>query len=428
MTRYVPVLFFFLLFPGEIFASPVRVTIALDPSSELPAIPVSLRVQATNPTSQRITVTNVIALQVTPPSGETFLAQGGPRAGAVSSFPGFPNEITLGPGETRDLTIWSSLDAPFFGYDRRLWSPGEYRLQLFIAPELVTLRDAEVPRIAELELSDPVISNVAAFTIARPQGDDAAVFALIGNTAGAWYVQLADRIWREYPHSRYAPFAIAGSGDHAKEIAAYEAAIARAPDSVIAEQWRLNIAHLILNDLRTVRTENEIAPADAVMRRVEPTLKDLARSARDPRVRAGAQKLLDTEVFTREELTNMVRRERGEITDIEPSIVCAGPRGKGFVAWLTYYNPGRQVQFTPVGTHNKFTPPPFDRGQPTQFRTDFPTEWFKVVADGPQLTWHIDGNNFRVEPERAERPCPADMDEYHDEYFRGVRPWPDEEN
>ncbi len=163
------------------------------------------------------------------------------------------------------------------------------------------------------------------------------------------------------------------------------------------------------------------------MRSVEPLLKDLAQNARNPKIRSDAAELLEKKVLTREQLEYNLRRDRGEIRAIEPAIVCTAAYGKrGFIAWLSYYNPFREVQTIRVGERNKFAPPPFDRGQPTEFRLNARTEWFRVVSETPALTWHIGETNFRIEPARAPRICPADMDEHHGEYFDGSRPWPDE--
>lgn len=233
MKRHLWILFFSAFSALGVDASPIRLTVAVEPAAELPAIPVTLRVQATNPTDVPVTFGNVIALQVVPLHGEPFAATGGPRTGAVTSFPWMPNEITLAPGETRDLTIWASSDTPFFGYEKRLWRPGSYQLQIVISPELARLRDMDVRVLAdEVELSDPILSNEVTLTVLEPQGDDAKVYALIQSTEGWWDAELASMIWRDYSHTRYAPYAVPQGGN---EIAAYEAAISKAPDAVIAE-------------------------------------------------------------------------------------------------------------------------------------------------------------------------------------------------
>jgi len=409
-------------------AAGVRLTIALEPATELPAIPVTLRVQLSNLTEQPVTVINTIALRVAPAEGASFFAVAGPRAGGVTVFPNPRRQIILAAGETRDLTLWAALDSPFFGWDRRLWKPGRFRLQLLIDSELSKLSDADVTDLtAELPLTDPIVSNEVVFTVSEPTGADAVVYEWIRSAGGSWSAALARRIWTEDPSSGYAPWAVPHSDDPVARIAAYEAAIAKAPSSVISELWRLNASHLALLYVPRVTTEAQIDAVVDVMQREEAALTHLAANARDPRVRADARELLKTRIRTREEILYYLRRDRGEITSIEPHIVCVSPAGKkGFVAWLTYYNPSRKLKVIPVGELNKFTPVPFNRLQPTEFRINFPTEWFKVVAESAALTWHIDGTNFRIEPSVAPRPCPADMDEHHDEYFRGVRQWPEE--
>jgi hypothetical protein len=66
-----------------------------------------------------------------------------------------------------------------------------------------------------------------------------------------------------------------------------------------------------------------------------------------------------------------------------------------------------------IGERNKFTPPPFDRGQLSVFPAGVRHFAFSVVTDQPELTWHIDKTNVHVKIRDAPVCPPHDPD----------RPW-----
>ncbi len=428
MTGRLSFLLLALFLALQVAASPVRLTLRLDPAAELPGIPVTLHVEAENVSNAVAIVPNSVAMQVTPRNGDPFVAVAAFRgeAGAIS-FPAVSAPtIDLAPGEKRDLTIWGTLDSTLVTRDRRLYEPGEYRLQLYIDQELRNLDYLSVRTLAgHEELVDPIVSNEVVWTVSAPTGDDAAVFALIQSLGDprTWSVELAEKIWSDYPSSRYAPYAVPSNlKDRAREAALNEAAIAKAPTSLVADWHRLYLARL-RGDIRSPNDEAELQRALEKAQYVRTLLEDLAGHARDPRLLEMAKKAL-SEVPTRDGLVRAMRINRGELTDIEPEIVCTSPYADGrFVAWLSYYNPARNAKISPIGERNKFTPPPFDRGQPTEFRTSYRPGLFKVVFDSPSATWHIDATNLRIDPKKTPRVCPPDMDEFHEEYYRGSRDW-----
>lgn len=66
------------------------------------------------------------------------------------------------------------------------------------------------------------------------------------------------------------------------------------------------------------------------------------------------------------ELLSMELDCHGPAQDLQPIVNCVAPDGEGkLVAHFGYVNPQGSAITIPVGPHNKFTPPPFDRGQPT---------------------------------------------------------------
>lgn len=294
--------------------------------SELPGIPVTLHVQAENPSQEIAIVPNAVAMQVTPRNGEPFVAKAAFRGEAgVTRFPQVRDpEIKLAPREKRDLTIWSALDSTLLTRDLRLYESGEYRLQLFIDRELWNLDYLVVQTLAGHEhLADPIVSNEAVLTVSAPEGDDAAVFPLIKSLSEprGWDVDLSEKIWSDYPNSLYAPYAVpANLRDRNREAALLEAAIAKAPTSLVADWHRLYLARL-RGDIRSPNDEAELQRALEKAQYVRTLLEDLVGHAREPRLLEMAKKAL-SEVPTRDGLVRYLRIVRGELTDIEPEIVC----------------------------------------------------------------------------------------------------------
>jgi len=431
MIRQVSLLLLVLFLTFQAVASPVRLTLRLEPPAELPGIPVTLHIEAENPSATPATVPNAVAMQVTPRNGERFVAVAAFRGEAgVTGFPDMRDpEITLAPGERRDLTIWAALDSVLLTRDLRLYEPGEYRLQLFVAPELRNLDYLSVGTLTGNEqLADPIVSNEAVLTVLTPKGDDAAVFTRIKSLSHPqeWSADLSEMIWSHFPNSHYAPYAVPNTSDRTRYAALLEAAIAKAPESLVADWHRLALAEL-RDDLPVLRNDDDLREAIQVTAYVRPLLEGLVERGRDPQLLEMAKKAL-SEVPTHGDLVRSLRINRGELTDIEPEIVCTSPYANGrFVAWLSYYNPAANAKISPVGERNKFTPPPFDRGQPTEFRPSLKPGVFKIVFDSPSATWHIDATNLRIDPKKTSRVCPADMDEFHEDYYRGGREWPEDD-
>ncbi len=97
--------------------------------------------------------------------------------------------------------------------------------------------------------------------------------------------------------------------------------------------------------------------------------------------------------------------------EVIPVASCVETRsgGKKFV-WFGYANETRKAITVPIGAENKFTPPPFNRSQPTVFPPTLRQLAFAVAADTPHLTWHIQKRQFQVKVSEVE-PCPANLQE-----------------
>lgn len=431
MSRKLFVMLTALVISGEVLAAPVRLKIWLEPAQTLPAIPVTLHVEAENlSTTQSCSIPNEVALQVTPRTAPPFIANVTHRGTiGVTSFDAVSGpEITLAAGEKRDLTIWASLDSPLTR-DVRLYRPDDYRLQLFIDSQLSELDYLGVQRLAAVEsLVDPIVSNEVTLSVSAPAGDNARVFEWINALSDplTWNSSLSERIWAELPESQYAPYAVPSNlNDSVREAALLEAAIAKIPDSPVADWYRLSLAQF-RDNYPQVRTEEDLSRAIEMATYLRGFLTDLVARARERRLLDLARTAL-ADVPSRERLRWMLQLNRGELTDIEPRVICVAEYpGRQSVAWLVYFNPALKAKVVPVGERNKFTPPPFDRGQPTEFLPSMPTAsyLFKVTFNTPTLTWHIDATNLKIDTKTAPHKCPDDMDDHYAEYFAGEMEWP----
>lgn len=63
-----------------------------------------------------------------------------------------------------------------------------------------------------------------------------------------------------------------------------------------------------------------------------------------------------------------------------------------------------------IGPENKFTPPPFDRGQPTTFPAHKRVLGVRIETNEPAVTWHLQNRTAHASLAKTE-PCPADLHE-----------------
>jgi hypothetical protein len=81
---------------------------------------------------------------------------------------------------------------------------------------------------------------------------------------------------------------------------------------------------------------------------------------------------------------------------LRPILECVAPLANGrYRAYFGYRNDTTMVINLLIGPRNRFTPAPFNRGQPEQFfpgRTSFyPDAAFSIDFDGAPLVWRLDG-------------------------------------
>ncbi|NJM05761.1 hypothetical protein HC891_05530 [Candidatus Gracilibacteria bacterium] len=81
---------------------------------------------------------------------------------------------------------------------------------------------------------------------------------------------------------------------------------------------------------------------------------------------------------------------------LRPILECVIPLEEGsFIAYFGYRSNAENDTTLAIGENNRFSPAPFDRGQPTIFapgRSPFyPNAAFSVISDVEALVWHLDG-------------------------------------
>jgi hypothetical protein len=80
--------------------------------------------------------------------------------------------------------------------------------------------------------------------------------------------------------------------------------------------------------------------------------------------------------------------------DLVPILKCVTPgAGNAFTATFGYQNTTAFTLVVPVGTDNRFTPNPEDRGQPTQFIPGTVLDAVTVASTGQPVTWVLNTNS-----------------------------------
>jgi hypothetical protein len=237
-------------------------------------------------------------------------------------------------------------------------------------------------------LVQPIVSNETTYTVVTPTGPDLEVW----NAAkGKFYFcvpEIAELIWNKYPTSGYAPYCPRITSDGPlKQIAGYEAALAVSPHPYWAESYRLNIARAWIQQGTDLMAHDANAAADAYDR-ARALLEPLTHHAISEIHRREAERMLTDDVFSPEQIAEYLKPfdER----DMRFGFSCYEQLSDGKrKVWFGYENPRTKPIELPIGNANKFTPPPFDRGQPTTFSPGITMFAFNIVTDEPALVWHL---------------------------------------
>lgn len=88
-----------------------------------------------------------------------------------------------------------------------------------------------------------------------------------------------------------------------------------------------------------------------------------------------------------------------------PTLQCLRYNGvNSYTAYFGYNNNNSVSVYVPLGSKNKFTPTPIDKGQPKLFLTGTHTNVFSVNFNGKNLTWTL--NQASVTANSNSTPCP----------------------
>lgn len=232
---------------------------SVSPSTALPATAVWFSFEVRNASDHPIALPSNYVIEITPPSGEPFLAHH--VTSFVAALPqAYRSEATLAAGESRvvDFPTGPALADSFFR-DERLWQPGTWRFRIILSNEL---HDDFFERSHWSALmgtgsvtAPPLVTPAISLTIEEPKGVDAeawkALRALpsVGSLNGPKGGEIAKQFWEKYRNSRYAPYfgMVAAQhirrtgGDDRFQVASdiYERVIALDGDGIFIDDLRM---------------------------------------------------------------------------------------------------------------------------------------------------------------------------------------------
>ena len=380
------------------FAQSASIALSLDETSVLPGLPTSARVILRNETSTPMAFAGLINLLVNRSDGsavELIDEQGQPLTLLV------PDDQTAAlnvpPHATSTLYFpmnYMLLEPPFFV---RSWSkPDTYTL----AVRMRTIDDREI--------ASPPIT----FTVRKPTGVDAQVWALLDSTTAGngwgildWFRQtgIAEQVIKQWPTSNYAPYLVShlSAGRSTAIVAAnIDGAIEQTP----VGPWRETLLLASANAhngaaLQIYGEQRNLQLATEESNRARSSAERLLREGTSQYLKARAndelkkvQTLADWEA-----LAAAYRRQNPNPTrKVVPIVECITPVAKGFIAQFGYDNPNASAREVQIGGDNKFSGQPQDRQQPRLFLVGKNTNVFRVTSDGSALVWKLDGTSVNV--------------------------------
>ena len=303
-------------------ASPLSITVEVDPPSALPGIPVSLILTVENTSDVPQTVPSRTVLIARPASGERFIPD---AVGVlVKAFPyEYRDERVLRPGQKRayEIPLATALTDGAMA-DPRLWKPGTYQLQLFLHDDL---RDDDVDQFGLDELlgagriSSPLlVSPEATLRVEKPTGVDAEIWTmLLDKTQGRGLLRnderasdtIAKELWSRAAKSPYMPYLIPymryTPRPELKDK--WRQLVEADPNHPVAEAIRLGNA-----EMKALEAETAIfhgGDLDAILSQSDEARAELATLAKDARhdlIRVRARHEL-TKLKSRERLTELYR-------------------------------------------------------------------------------------------------------------------------
>lgn len=415
------VLAFLCLGVASVASASLQITLRVGAPSTLPGLTPGIWLDVRNNGTGPAEIPRFAALQIRGDSGEEFIAEGdhfGPwdgdeRApGPYLLTPlGFEGRLPiLQPNETKTFLLHEGRGAPWM-CDPRVEIPGTYRMRVIVDAGLTSLKLKDHSRVLDQEgLVSPLISNEVKLTVKEPEGNDAAVWNMrVKRNVGdcRWtFVGLQDQILEQYPRSAYAQFLYPTDFRRKPkevQIQHLERSIAVNVHHPMAERRRVELAHIhAVGALKSARGQ-QLQQGLTDLEKARELLLAVVKRRMNPGAQRAAVAELQSLAPSREEFIAYYNRIHSS-PRIEAVLDCVQPSGTSqYDAWLYYHNSADENRQIPIGENNKFTPPPFDRGQPTVFARG--TDWyFKVTSDGSDLMWHIDGTNLKISAKKLVDP------------------------
>lgn len=393
---------------GPLHASPLHMTLSLEPAETLPGIPVTFRVSVTNTGSAAATLPQWVVLEVTPENGEPFLTVAGMPRSLQRAAAFYQGDRVIPPGESRTFDFWAGPESPPWWAGPFWLEPATYSLRL-VADEGLEKQEADVLTLREPHLIDPVVSNAAVLTIVTPTGVDAEVWTLAKAADNwDWHSMISDEVWEKYPDSEYAAYIVPrekNRGDVNERARLVDPLLERNPRGSFPDWWRLLDAqghHKKM--LRLMRTDPEAAFRESEVMRLH--LEAILARDTDPGVKQAAEEIILRDVLTLAELQDLKRRIDGGLP-VVPRLQCAKETGNRLEAVFGYNNPNPFAVNISIGPRNGFAPEPYDRGQPTKFEPGSHESVVSIVIDGKKkdptrtIAWTLDGVTVSAPSETA---------------------------
>jgi len=249
--------------------------------------------------------------------------------------------------------------------------------------------------------------------VLQPTGDDLAVWTLMQQRAGSsgWTPDTWDRvadlapvIFRDYPRSHYTPYFAARMPRVACEIARscvdpipFEVALATNPPAPIRENMLLAIAGVHVDRAKYFRSSRNPDRAAEEMSIARPFIDDALRTAIVPRLHEMAKEMakMPASFADIRDYNSALHGQDPVATErVKPILDCVSISGEVMIARFGYVSPNVSGKEIPLGTGNRFTPTPYDRGQPRWFIPGTHHTAVGVSGDAKKtIAWSLDGQN-----------------------------------
>ena len=390
-------------FVGVPVAGQVTLSFASIPEQTLPGIPVNFRLTISSASAQPVILRNGALLEVTPENGAAFYVRSMgddwyEPIQQASETEKWSDTISIQPASSRDYywIVDCALTENAFFADRRLSKPGKYSLRIEVLPEGVLDKSS----------GQALWSNAATLTVVQPQGDDAAVWAMMLSRSGrdgfsledwvtAGQFGIADEIFAKYPHSAYLPYVACFKGGTLPERIGYvQAAMALNPKGPIADRLKLDLAALHTFIADEARASLDADGAIAELGIARQLARDVQAQSTYPFIREAARSgvdHVDSDEFIRKNVADLTADRRASPTpQVIPFVDCVSvQKDGGLTARFGYRNIKDQKETIQEGASNSIFPADAAKKLPTTFAPGERRNAFHATTTGGPVAWKL---------------------------------------